>query len=113
MSDETENFDNSDDVHVRCERKLDEVLGVVAVVAAHARMLEKHENLIVGHAGELRRIRKSIDALDASVCGVIAHQKEMNQLLAGIHTLWARLDCVRPGKNTPSSEVRVVGGEEG
>lgn len=82
-----------------------EVSEVVAVVAEHARILEKH-------ADALSETRTAVKRIEASLETVIGSQREMNQLLAAIHSMWARLECVRPGGRPPSSELRAVGIEE-
>jgi hypothetical protein len=75
----------------------------IAILRNHVMILERHE-------GGLEELRREVLELRASIETVILTQREMSQILAGIHAMWARLECVRPRRD-PSSELRVVGCE--
>lgn len=82
-----------------------DVRAFLGVVRAHARVLERHATLISG-------LERTLHRLESTLATVVDSQREMNQLMAGIHSMYARLDCVRPRGETPSSEIRAVGGAQ-
>lgn len=72
--------------HVGCGERLDDIL---KILATHSRILEKHADTIENVGVTLKRIRADIAIIKDA-------QKAQNQLVASIHQLWSRLQCVAP-----------------
>lgn len=92
------------EAHEKCVERQEEIL---RVLESHARLLEKH-------GLSIDKITRGMKTITDGVEAVRSAQLQMNQTMADIHQMWAKLECNRPDgspRRTPSSELRAVVGK--